>query len=74
MMPVDSGTSVSPSRSTGNLRTGHICRKADSCSAFEKSTNCGVNGVPFYRLGETVTVEGSYPADELAAEIDKALH
>jgi len=37
------------------------------------SQDAGVSGVPFYLLGGSVKVEGSYPAEELAAEIDQAL-
>jgi len=33
----------------------------------------GVSAVPYYVIGDTVRVEGSYPPEDLAVEIDKAL-
>jgi predicted DsbA family dithiol-disulfide isomerase len=39
----------------------------------EAARDAGVNGVPYYRLGDHITVEGSWPAEDLAQEIDKAL-
>jgi predicted DsbA family dithiol-disulfide isomerase len=39
----------------------------------EEASDAGVSGVPFYRLGGNVTVEGSWPAEDLVAELDKAL-
>jgi predicted DsbA family dithiol-disulfide isomerase len=33
----------------------------------------GITNVPFYTFGGSVTVEGSYPEEDLVLEIDKAL-
>lgn len=42
--------------------------KAEDRAAKES----GISGVPFYRLGEEITVEGSYPAEDLVQEIASA--
>jgi predicted DsbA family dithiol-disulfide isomerase len=43
--------------------------KADDAAAKDS----GVSGVPFYRIGPKITVEGSYPAEDLAEEIAAAV-
>ena len=37
------------------------------------SKDSGISGVPFYRIGGEITVEGSYPAEDLAQEIAAAV-
>jgi hypothetical protein len=49
MMMLDSGMvrSVASSRSTGNLPSGHSFNSAARSVSRERSTETGVNGVPF---------------------------
>ena len=37
------------------------------------SRDSGISGVPFYRIGSGITVEGSHPAEDLAQEIAAAV-
>jgi predicted DsbA family dithiol-disulfide isomerase len=43
--------------------------KSDDAGAKDS----GVNGVPFYRIGDEIFVEGSYPAEDMAEKITEAV-